>query len=618
MVHCGAKAETSNSGDNEKGNMEIFREIRNILEHVCSTEFASDSVSFQEKYHLEKRAIEEFPVKELVKTLGSTGSNYIFVQRNAEPQKPTDDDDDDVEEEEEERDADMQEESCEKLDTSTDVCKTRPLTVKEARRILSFYATAYNPYMGNNNETSVLPIWIACDGKGPEYASFIGSKVETSKSGKTIGISNFKVTCTGPIADKHALPSLEYLIGEHKRFSDSHNVSTQGFAQYDIFGSLALDLSVSSGNAGNCSSLVIDCSWDSVTNVLQVPSVNATATVHVKVVPGDQRSIIHPMYRELCTVLNIYKGLQTGEIQWARMTSEDEEDNLTEQVRRYIDELKKGVKYKSKEQPRLEESSKEKDFESLLHNQMMPEREDLDFTEQLWNILCNAGSYKEVIESLGIIHSALQCGDIQPMVHRSNQTLLAKEVRLSYQGKVENRKVDTSQPLELLVELGVDKIRRDYTTYFVGGKLIMMNELDFYTSTAIPIEDQIERVQRFYNVLELTVGSQAFLKLPQPNQRSLIRQSLKFYEDSPHNEVPIFDLHVPAPLVKGLYSGIHPSTWRLKLTSPGTSIATSYQLSSTPPFKHTNIEDQDVLTDNDEDSLHYYQTMITHSKIQYL
>ncbi|XP_077993796.1 protein zwilch homolog [Glandiceps talaboti] len=603
--------------------MEIFQEAKSFFERLSASECASQSILFN-KYCIQVKPAEDLPLKDFIKT--SKTSNFVFVQQYQEPEHSQSEDNLNdsytyVEEEDYQSSIINQLGETIDIDTTLPALKTklsgiRPLTVQQARWFLSVYAIANNPNcikQTKSESQSILPIWIPCDGKEPESVCYMGSQPERSTSGQITGLSTFKVSYTGPIVDKALLPNIDSLLREHKYNCnrDSFHVVTHGYAQYDVFGSVSHDTSLLLGQR---SSLMIECAWENVNQILQKPPHKAKATVSIRAVPGDTRSVINSVYRELCTLVSFAKGLETGEIQWAKKTSDNDGDSLKQQVISFLKELKKG---RQKRKELEDDGSRENSFDSPLHSQMVPKRERLDFTEQLWNVCIGATSYKDVTESFDVVLKALHSGEVQPMVHRSNLTQMAKMVRLSYDRKMTLLQLDDSVPLELLVEMGIDKIRRDYTTYFAAEKLVMMNELDFYTQNDLAIDQQVERVQRLLNVLELTVGTRIYLQLPLQNQRLLIRHALKYYEDNQHSQVHTFELSLEASMVRNLYTNIQPNVWRLEMRSPSDNISIC-QLSARPVFNHvTFTESQDISRNELEDDLYYFTTNLSKSKVEY-
>ena len=53
-------------------------------------------------------------------------------------------------------------------------------------------------------------------------------------------------------------------------------------------------------------------------------------------------------------------------------------------------------------------------------------------------------------------------------MHKSNKSKLAQLIRDSYYGKMEAPLLEGTLPIEILVEIGIEKLHRDYTNAFIG------------------------------------------------------------------------------------------------------------------------------------------------------
>jgi len=58
--------------------------------------------------------------------------------------------------------------------------------------------------------------------------------------------------------------------------------------------------------------------------------------------------------------------------------------------------------------------------------------------------------------------------DNETQVNKSNETLLAHLVRESYYDRMSQTTVTGRQALQILVEIGVEKLSRDYSCAFLG------------------------------------------------------------------------------------------------------------------------------------------------------
>lgn len=64
-------------------------------------------------------------------------------------------------------------------------------------------------------------------------------------------------------------------------------------------------------------------------------------------------------------------------------------------------------------------------------------------------------------------------------IHKQNKTKLAEIVRESYYGRLAPSILSQVSPLQLLVEVGFDKLLRDYTHMFLG-EMVLQRLIAFY------------------------------------------------------------------------------------------------------------------------------------------
>ena len=57
------------------------------------------------------------------------------------------------------------------------------------------------------------------------------------------------------------------------------------------------------------------------------------------------------------------------------------------------------------------------------------QRNDLDFTDRLWEFCKEANGYLELRNALGLVFRGLQNGSLQPMIHRTNKSMIAEVAR---------------------------------------------------------------------------------------------------------------------------------------------------------------------------------------------
>ncbi|KAM4650283.1 uncharacterized protein AAGF69_011677 isoform 2-T11 [Amazona ochrocephala] len=98
------------------------------------------------------------------------------------------------------------------------------------------------------------------------------------------------------------------------------------------------------------------------------------------------------------------------------------------------------------------------------------ERGDLDFAEQLWCKMKCVSSYQELIACFTLVLESLECGEIQPWIHHGSGSLLSKLIQQSYHGKMEAVSLTGITPVQMLLEIGLDKMKKDYVNFFIDLK----------------------------------------------------------------------------------------------------------------------------------------------------
>ncbi|XP_048812525.1 protein zwilch homolog isoform X2 [Lagopus muta] len=342
------------------------------------------------------------------------------------------------------------------------------LPVLRAKQLISFYTMAQNPNMTHLNiskQVVLPPLWIRCDGSDPEHTYWLGA--EPLKAGNKItGINLHMVKCDGPTADKTCFVNLEELKTVHKVKHHSSVVTTKGFARYELTSAAAMDDST----LGSESSISVDVTWHSVDKILQAPPLCSAAMLNIMLESGDPRSPVYPLYRELQFLLALAEGLKTGVTEWPEPV---ETQPAFELVQGFLLDLKKKLDGCCLSGNKNETESIKSDIAAVDSSirSIFSERGDLDFAEQLWCKMRSVCSYQELVECLTLVVKFLEHGEIQPWIHQGSSSLLSKLVQQSYHGKVEAVSLSGITPIQMLLEIGLDKMKKDYVNFFIGGKL---------------------------------------------------------------------------------------------------------------------------------------------------
>ncbi|NXC51094.1 ZWILC protein, partial [Penelope pileata] len=476
---------------------------------------------------------------------------------------------------------------------------TRPvaLSVRRAKQLISLYTMAQNPNMTHLEikELVVLPpLWIRCDGSDPQHTYWLGA--EPLKAGNKItGVNLHMVTCHGPTADKTRFANLEELKARHRVKHHSSVVTTKGFAQYDLIGTAAME----DTTVGSESSVCIDITWNAVDKILQTPPLTAAATLNITLESGDPRSPVYQLYRELQFLLALAEGFETGVAEWPEPL---ESGSAFELVQEFLTDLKKkldgccvsGNKNET-ENIKCDTAAVDSSITSILS-----ERGDLDFAEQLWCKMRGVTSYQELVECFTLVIKSLEHGEIQPWIHQGSSSLLSKLVQQSYHGKVEVVSLSGITPIQMLLEIGLDKMKKDYVSFFIGRELTTLTYLDYFISTSVDLQEQVHRVQKLHHMLEIMVSCTVLFQFKHEDLFPLTQTCLKYYKENPLNEKHVFQLPVRPALVKKFYQNDHPEVWKVDISSGHgqKEVKTTWQISTNSPVDHMTSNNMGLFSDS--------------------
>ena len=98
----------------------------------------------------------------------------------------------------------------------------------------------------------------------------------------------------------------------------------------------------------------------------------------------------------------------------------------------------------------------------------MNSRQDLDITDMLWKILSQCESFAELTDALNFLFQTIIAEDIRPFVYSGNHSSMAGLLR---QCLASGTMPDLSgaRPLTLLLEMGIEKLRRDSSHYLLSS-----------------------------------------------------------------------------------------------------------------------------------------------------
>ncbi|KAJ8417611.1 hypothetical protein AAFF_G00224540 [Aldrovandia affinis] len=496
------------------------------------------------------------------------------------------------------------------------------VTLMKARELLSWYTLHQNPSMSKGGCTQALPpLWVRCDMTDSEGTAWMG--VETVRTGdKTTAVKFHSIQCKAPVVGKAPSITLKELKEMHKRRHHPSTMVTRGAALYNLFGSMVVENSIIESQ----SSVTLDFRWSNVESILQTPPLSSTATLNIKVANGDMRSPIYALFKELEFIQILAEGLRTGEAEWLDPLDTKPAVELTEalihdlQSKTMVEENQSVEQNQSKTSKWTAESSLS--VENSIFHTVRTERGDLDFVEQLWlRMMRSVTSYQDIVDCLKLVIQALKYGDIKPWIHRDSSSSLSKLIQQSYHQQMEPVSLTGLAPLQMLLEMGLDKMKKDYINYLIGQELATLNHLSYYLSTEVDLQEQVERLKKLHHLLDIVLTCSTFLGLAYEQLFHLTQSCLQYYLACPYDEDHKFQLQIRPAVISRFYQKEHPIAWSVEVSSGhgNREVKTSWQVSDRSPVDHVTFDSADfpleTTVEGESESEPAYFTTITSSSL---
>uniref|UniRef100_A0A3B4DZ76 Protein zwilch n=1 Tax=Pygocentrus nattereri TaxID=42514 RepID=A0A3B4DZ76_PYGNA len=495
---------------------------------------------------------------------------------------------------------------CEKMVSKFGQNRTQ--TVKMTA-LLSWYTMSQNPNMAQLEGHVLHPLWVRCDMSDPAGTSWLGAET-VYVGGKATAVKLYTVqTCciavlqkVGATADETSFMTMDQLKQEHQNRHHSSALVTKGWAEYNLFclvkeESLVID---------SQSRVTATFRWTNVEKMLESPPLSSVVTLQIKVTVGDIRSPMFQKFRELEFLLTLAEGLRTGEIEWLDLPETRSTVDLTRELIEGLENVANAVPGQNL---KGSENQKSKTDSVLGFSSMLMERGDLDFTEQLWEKMRKSvTSYQDITDSLKLVIKAVRFGQIKPWVHRDSSSSLSRLIVQSYQQQVDTVPLTGLTPAIMLLELGLDKMRKDYINYLVGKELTTLNHLSYYLSTQVDLQEQVVRLKKLHHLLEILGTCCSFLSLPHERLFFFTQSCLQYYKTAPYNEEHVFEMQIKPALISHFYHTEQPTSWAVEVSSGQGSreVKTSWHLSDKPLVDHVPFDSVSA----ESEKTAYFRTLV--------
>ena len=418
----------------------------------------------------------------------------------------------------------------------------RPLPIDKARSLISHYTTWCTAHSQNN-----LPeLWVLC--KGVRGVVALGCVVDPSKVVRVT-----KVTKSPSLSYPNSGASLKLDNYLPKMYSKVTKSSIGRSDKYSMSSLYEFGPSLEDGGddeflTGSLGGLRMHFVWDSLEPCLSAPpNTSAEAILSISVTPGYQVSPMLAVFHEIQRLLQFSKMTESAHVNWSE-ASEDVLNmpvSLVSKVETFLDELSSHM-MRAIDVSILSPTAALSPFQP---------REDLDFLGQLWMFLKDASSPSDLVGALGVIFKAILLDQIQPFIHQNKQSNLATFCRRnmasssSDEHQVIAMKLQSllteEKALKCLVEIGIEKMQRDYWSFFTTNELCTGSELERFFVRKGSLLSQCNMLCKLHCVIELTACLMSFLSLPKPSLSTFVKHCLQYYYHHTFEEftaTPTFNL----------------------------------------------------------------------------
>ncbi|XP_042210616.1 protein zwilch homolog isoform X2 [Homarus americanus] len=460
-----------------------------------------------------------------------------------------------------------------------------PICSTKAGLIASNFNLVLSKMSGNSDEH--LPLWVVCDGKDAQGTLFIGLQRSEGRMSRTI------VTTSGPYQGCENLPSLDHLKMHHIAIGPTKRVESAVEATFDVLNTV---------EENNSSSLQLICNWKRPLTILSPPAPSASTTASLRIVSSDPRCSAYQIFQELNVLRGFVAGLKSGEVVWFIREGTTTMAQDIEKVFAIIRE--KGQRIKKEEHRGSE-------FDLMIESKSFNRRQNMDFTDLLWTVFMRCESYQELKESLLLVFEAVASGEVRPQIHVRNNTQVGSLSRNLMRGQEGLPELSDLTPLHMLIEMGCEKIKRDYINIFQAGELATGEQLSWFVSNCETSPEMIvAQLERLHVALQVAVALRMYLMLPQASLTQFTAQVLNKMKKEEPSSLYSFSFKLETLTVHQLLNSKKASTWELSLCSSQGDFTKTLichishtpliQLSSTVAEQEETVEGGDKDEENEE------------------
>lgn len=449
-----------------------------------------------------------------------------------------------------------------------------PVSMERARFVCSLYN------IGSQKWSVDFPdLWVLCRDRGNTVA--IGcSQAGGGPSLRFLEIAKAGMVHlpSGPSGAKKPLPCSSWKLKPHERSSST------AYCEYEI---------ISADSELTLSDVVIQFTWGEVEHHLSPPPETSVAVLKISTKPGHVGSSVLGLYEEVLTLLNLCL-VTSGEAKWAEIGDGLEATpSLASQLDAFFDATASPLA-QPKEDP-MQEST-----QTSFHK-----RQNLDFVEQLWLFCKDVQRISDLQDVLAAVFKAVLFRKVHPWIHQNSTSPLANLLRqallcstsdeIRALGSKMEAMLSDSRVLHCLVQVGIEKLRRDYHDCFRSHSLVTEGHLDPFMAGSTDL-DSCYNLCKLHTVLELLACAMSYLNLPLSFLSQLTREALEVYSHMDFRgfeSTPVFSQPVAAhsPGLRALLAlcgTLVPKLW--SITTEGCHGRQVTLYTADPLFKHLTVD----------------------------
>ncbi|XP_051165531.1 protein zwilch homolog [Leptopilina boulardi] len=494
-----------------------------------------------------------------------------------------------------------------------------PISVIRARTILNLCLECSKP----DWRVTLLAI---CNQEDKQKTILLGTKIGNT-SHETILIRMEKSKRLKEIVD------CSDILKEHLKISsnETHKIKIETFCTYELFGTKEIFTDFLDINKNNFEGyLCMEIEWNNLS--FYPPSIISTKTLIMEIAAGWKGSPLDNLWEEIL-LLNCFLSI-LEEYSKNNMSSRysvmplkfpenflnpnvktDEEvmDNLTRLLNGDNSFLENENVYLKKN------TGNEVEIELKLkqHLEDLSVRQNLDFTDYLWMVIKGSDNYPIITDCIHAVFEEVEKKDYKPQMNVSNVTRTAKLIIDIMKQKATTPLLAGSLPLEILIDIGIEKLIRDYTYILLSANLIDRHELQEKLKRNINEKFDVKNfrnnlliLSQIHICLEFALLAQTHVDYPSGNLQSIFKCAYNKFtsKKSPIDSFAqleansIYKLNVPIPddILKQIFEG-PPTSWNVRLSSTVgiTKITTGVHYSLTPIFP-PDISQEDGTDDREQ------------------